>query len=201
MQDTAPSPAPSRSGPYRGPEAAAIATVAQRAEADAASVSEAEKSQDAEISIQRDTKKAHGHRIWGGPGKKDIVATSISALQAFSIHKPSGVEEAQHKMGSHLTPTVTNQVKHPMYSHPVKTTRLGYIRHALGMIPESEPQQELWASKPMLNISSVPVQKNYASVSYQNQCQYQLCQPEPLAHRANKTGLQKQIANTRLLEK
>ena len=37
----------SKSGPYRGPEAAAIATAAQRANADAASASEAEKSQDA----------------------------------------------------------------------------------------------------------------------------------------------------------
>ena len=47
MQDTAPSPAPSRSGPYYGPDATAIATAAQRADADAASASEAEKSQDA----------------------------------------------------------------------------------------------------------------------------------------------------------
>ena len=47
MQDTAPSPEPSRSGPCYGPDATAIATAAQRADADAASASEAEKSQDA----------------------------------------------------------------------------------------------------------------------------------------------------------
>ena len=47
MQDTAPSPAPSKSGHYRGPEATATATAAQRADADAASASEAEKPQDA----------------------------------------------------------------------------------------------------------------------------------------------------------
>ena len=46
-QDTTPSPAPSRSGPNRGPDATATALAAQRAEADAASASQAEKSQDA----------------------------------------------------------------------------------------------------------------------------------------------------------
>ena len=117
-----------------------------------------------ETSIQRDTKRAQGHRIWGGPRKKDIVATPISTLQASSIDKPSGMERAQYKMGSHPTPTVKNQVKHPKYSHSVKTSRLRYTRHALDAIPESEPQQELWASKlwasnPILEISSVPVQK------------------------------------------
>ena len=46
-QDTAPSPAPSKSGDYRGPDAAATALAAERAEADADLASEAEKSQDA----------------------------------------------------------------------------------------------------------------------------------------------------------
>ena len=46
-QDATTSPAPSRSGPYRGPDAAATALAAERAEADADLASEAEKSQDA----------------------------------------------------------------------------------------------------------------------------------------------------------
>ena len=63
MQDTAPSPAPSRSGPYYGPDATALATAAQLADADAASASEAEKSQDADTS--------EGSRVGGAEGKCD----------------------------------------------------------------------------------------------------------------------------------
>ena len=54
--------------------------------------------------------------------------------------------------------SATAQLKHSTHPQPVKTTRLGYIRQVLGMIPELEPQQEPPAQSSTPAISMAPPQ-------------------------------------------